>query len=182
WTIESVVYGADAALGLIAAMLAVAPLAYLLEPHQTVDALPAPLERTGIALAAALSLVPGIPRSFGEVREAQLMRGVRMTGLRALTDVLVPVALTAIERSMDLAEAMEARAFGSGRRSRFDRSTWSGRDLVVVAGALAAIVLAVGARAGGGAIDWYPYPVVTMPPIEPAMIAALVLLTPPTVP
>ena len=128
WTIESIVYGGDAALGLVAAMLAVAPLAYLLEPHQTVDALSAPLERTGIALAAALSLVPSIPRSFGEVREAQLMRGVRMTGLRALTDVLVPVALTAIERSMDLAEAMEARAFGSGRRTRYDQSTWSRRD------------------------------------------------------
>lgn len=182
WTVESVVYGLDAALGLTAAMLAVAPLAYVLEPHELVDALPARLDRTGIALAAALNLVPGIGRSFHEVREAQTMRGWRPTGVRAWSDVLVPVALTSIEGSMDLAEAMEARAFGSGPRTRYAPADWRRRDVVIAAGALAALALVFGARVLGGAADWYPYPVVTLPPIEPAMIAACLLLSPPAWP
>ena len=182
WTVESLVYGLDAALGIAAAMLAVAPLAFVLEPHELVDALPARLERTGMALAAALNLVPGIGRSFREVREAQSMRGWRPTGVRGWTDVLVPVALTSIEGSMDLAEAMEARAFGSGPRSRYAPATWRRRDVIIAAAAGLAIVLVVAARLLGGAPDWYPYPVVTVPSIDPAMIAACLLLSPPAWP
>ena len=163
-------------------MLAVAPLAYVLEPHELVDALPARLDRTGIALAAALNLVPGIGRSFHEVREAQTMRGWRPTGVRAWSDVLVPVALTSIEGSMDLAEAMEARAFGSGPRTRYAPAGWRRRDVAIAAAALAALGLVIVARVLGGAADWYPYPVVTLPPIEPVMIAACLLLSPPAWP
>lgn len=182
WTVESLVYGLDAALGLTAAMLAVAPLAYVLEPHELVDALPARLERTGMAFAAALNLVPGIGRSFREVREAQTMRGWRPKGLRAWSDVLVPVALTSIEGSMDLAEAMEARAFGSGPRSRYAPASWRRRDVAIGVGASLAIALVVVARLLGGAPDWYPYPVVTVPSIDPAMIVACLLLSPPAWP
>jgi energy-coupling factor transport system permease protein len=182
WTVESVVYGLDAALGLTAAMLAVAPLAYVLEPHELVDALPARLDRTGIALAAALNLVPGIGRSFHEVREAQTMRGWRPTGVRAWSDVLVPVALTSIEGSMDLAEAMEARAFGSGPRTRYAPAGWRRRDVAIAVAAIGALGLVIVARVLGGAADWYPYPVVTLPAIEPAMIAACLLLSPPAWP
>ena len=182
WTFESLVYGLDAALGLTAAVLAVAPLAYILQPHQLVDALPARLERTGIALAAALNLVPGIGRSFHDVREAQTMRGWRPTGIRSWSDVLMPVALTSIEGSMDLAEAMEARAFGSGPRTRYAPGGWRRRDVVIAAAALVAIGLVVVTRLLGGAPDWYPYPVVTMPTIEPAMVVACLLLSPPALP
>ena len=182
WTVESVVYGLDAALGLSAAMLAVAPLATILDPHDLVDALPARLERTGIALAAALNLIPGIGRSFQEVREAQTMRGWRPTGLRAWSDILVPVALTSIEGSMELAEAMEARAFGSGSRTRYAPVPWQRRDAAIAAGAALAIAIVVVARLAGGAADWYPYPVVTLPPIEPAMILACLALSVPAWP
>jgi energy-coupling factor transport system permease protein len=90
----------------------------------------------------------------------------------------MPVALTSIEGSMDLAEAMEARAFGSGPRSRYAPAVWRRRDLVVAVGAVLAIALVVVARLLGGAPDWYPYPDVTVPPIDPAMIVACLLLSP----
>ena len=54
------------------------------------------------------------------------MRGWRPTGVRAWSDVLMPVALTSIEGSMDLAEAMEARAFGSGPRTGTRRPAGDG--------------------------------------------------------
>jgi energy-coupling factor transport system permease protein len=175
WTLESIAYGFDAALGLAAAVLVVAPLSYVLEPAELVDALPKFLERAGIVVAAALNLVPGIGRSFGQVRDAQTMRGWRPAGVRSWADVIVPVAITAVEGSLELAEAMESRAFGSGPRSRYAPRAWTLRDSVVVVVSVAAIVLSVWAQAAGVAADWYPYPSLSIPPVSPAMFVAALL-------
>jgi len=111
-TLESLAFGGAIGLGLVAALLSVAPLSLILEPHDVVDAMPAALERTGIAVATSLNLVSGFGRTFTEVRDAQRMRGWKPGGLRSWNEILVPVVLTAIEDSVLLAESMEARAFG----------------------------------------------------------------------
>ena len=175
WTLESFVYGLNAALGLAAAILVVAPLSYVVEPHELVDALPHPAERAGIVVAASLNLVPGIGRSFRQVRDAQTMRGWQPKGIRSWAEVLVPVALTAVEGSLELAEAMESRAFGSGPRTRYAPSRWTRWDVLIVVASLASIGLAVWARAAGLAPDWYPYPGLTMPEVSPAMLIAAIL-------
>ncbi|MFI5258331.1 MAG: energy-coupling factor transporter transmembrane component T family protein [Candidatus Limnocylindrales bacterium] len=175
-TVESLAFGADLGLGLVAALLAVAPLSLVLEPHDVVDAMPHPLERTGIAVATSLNLVSGIGRTFTAVRDAQRMRGWRPHGLRSWNEVLVPVVLTAIEDSVLLAEAMESRGFGTGRRTSYAAGRWSRGDLAVVLAAMTAAVLFVGLRVAGVAIDWYPYPTLYLPPIQPALLAGCLAL------
>jgi energy-coupling factor transport system permease protein len=175
-TLESAIYGLDIAAGLAAALLAVAPLSLAADPADLVDALPAGLERTGAALAASLSLVPGVARTFVAVSEAQRMRGWRPRGPRSWTEVLVPVMLTAIEDSIQLAEAMAARGYGAGGRSHYLRLAWGRRDSLVL---LVAVVAAVGfaaARATGALGDWYPYPTLTFPPVEPVLVLLCLLL------
>ena len=141
----------------------------------SVDALPKFLERAGIVVAAALNLVPGIGRSFGQVRDAQTMRGWRPTGLRSWSEVIVPVAITAVEGSLELAEAMESRAFGSGPRTRYAPSRWTARDSAVLGASLGAIAITFWARAAGLAVDWFPYPGLSMPAVSPAMLVAALL-------
>jgi energy-coupling factor transport system permease protein len=175
-TVESLAFGGALGLGLVAALLAVAPLSLVLEPHDVVDAMPAPLERTGIAVATSLNLVSGIGRTFTAVADAQRMRGWRPRGLRSWHEVVVPVVLTAIEDSVLLAEAMEARGFGAGRRTSYAPGGWARRDLAVAATALAAAVTFVGLRLAGVQIDWYPYPTMYLPPIEPALVVACLAL------
>lgn len=169
-TFESLAYGGAIGLGLVAALLAVAPLSLVLESHDIVDAMPAALERTGIAVAASLNLVSGFGRTFTEVRDAQRMRGWKPAGLRSWNEVIVPVVLTAIENSVLLAEAMEARGFGAGRRTSYARGSWSRWDIAVVAVALAAAVLFVALSVAGVAMDWYPYPTPSLPPIHPLAV------------
>jgi len=175
-TVESLAYGGALGLGLVAALLAVAPLSLVLEPHDIVDAMPAPLERTGIALATSLNLVSGFGRTFAAVRDAQRMRGWRPRGLRSWNEVLVPVVLTAIEDSVLLAEAMEARGFGAGRRTSYAMARWNRWDLTVVVAALGAVALFMGLRLAGAQIDWYPYPTMYLPPINPALVAGCLAL------
>ena len=175
-TLESLAFGSDVGLGLVAALLAVAPLSMVLEPHDVVDAMPGPLERTGIAVATSLNLVSGFGRTFTAVSDAQRMRGWRPRGIRSWSEVLVPVVLTAIEDSVLLAEAMEARGFGATRRTSYAATRWSRVDAAVVAAALGSAALFIGFRLAGVAIDWYPYPILYLPPINPALVAGCLAL------
>lgn len=175
-TVESLAFGGALGLGLVAALLAVTPLSLVLEPHDVVDAMPAPLERTGIAVATSMNLVSGFGRTFAAVRDAQRMRGWKPRGLRSWNEVLVPVVLTAIEDSVLLAEAMEARGFGAGRRTSYAVTRWSRWDAAVVVAAVVAVALFIGLRVAGAEIDWYPYPTLYLPPINPALVAACLAL------
>jgi energy-coupling factor transport system permease protein len=175
-TLESLAFGGAVGLGLVAALLAVAPLAVVLEPHDVVDAMPQALNRTGVAVAASLNLMSSFGRTFAEVRDAQRLRGWQPRGLRSWNEVLVPVVLTAIEDSVVLAEAMEARAFGAGRRTSYATPAWTGWDVAVVAAALAAVAVFLGLRIGGVAMDWYPYPTLALPALEPWLVAACLAL------
>jgi energy-coupling factor transporter transmembrane protein EcfT len=171
-TVEALAYGGAIGLGLAAALLAVAPLSLVLEAHDVIEAMPPSMERTGIAVAGSLNLVSSFGRTFSEVRDAQRTRGWKPRGLRSWNEVLVPTLLTAIEDSVRLAEAMEARAFGAGRRTSYAGSKRSGWGTAVVASALAAAALFVALRVAGAPMDWYPYPSLSSPPINPLLVVA----------
>lgn len=180
-TVESLLFGCSVGLGLVAALLAVAPLSMVLESHDVIDALPSRLERTGIAVATSLNLVSGIGSTFQAVRDAQVMRGWRPSGIRSWREVFVPVVLTAIEDSILLAEAMEARGFGAGRRTSYATTSWRLWDTVVVLAGLAAVFAFVATRIVGANPDWYPYPTLYLPPVQPVLVAACLVLALPAI-
>jgi energy-coupling factor transport system permease protein len=127
-----------------------------------------------------MNLVSGFGRTFTEVSDAQRMRGWRPRGLRSWNEVLVPVVLTAIEDSVRLAEAMEARGFGAGRRTSYAAASWSRRDLLVVGAAVGAAGLFIGLRLAGVPVDWYPYPTLYLPPINPVLVLGCLALAVPS--
>src|SRR5258708_4983443 len=153
----------------------VARLSLALEPNAVVDAPPAPLHRTGTTLAASLNLIPGISRSLTSVREAQTMRGWRPRGLRSFSEILVPVTLTALENSIQLAETMEARGYGSGPRTRMSRPRLHGVDALTLACASISVLAFIAGRWSGAVADWYPDPSPTWPAGEAVMVAARLL-------
>ena len=175
-TLESVIYGLSAGLGIAAAALAMAPLSMVIEGQDIVDAIPRRLHRTGTTLAAALNLVPAIHRSVIAVREAQTMRGWRPRGPRSMVEILVPVTLTTFETSIQMAEAMEARAYGSGARTHAFPAPWDLASLLTLAVAAIVVGVMVAGRVGGALVDWYPYPTPTVPVVSPWLVAACLLL------
>ena len=175
-TVESAIYGAGAGLGIAAGAMVVAPLSLVLESHQLLDALPSPLHRAGTTLAASLNLIPGIGRSVTSVREAQALRGWRPRGPRSYAEILVPVTLTALENSIQLAEAMEARGYGSGPRTRMAPPGFHAIDLLTVVAAVIAAAAVIGGRLSGSVVDWYPYTSPAWPAVDPLMVGACLLL------
>jgi energy-coupling factor transport system permease protein len=179
YTLEALAFGATGGLTIAAAILAVAPFSLLLESHDIVDAMPQALTRSGAVIAASLNLVPEVGATFAQVSEAQRMRGWRPRGPRSWAEVIVPVVLTSVESSLQLAESMEARGFGSGPRTHVTPPQMSSGDWIVTASAATAVVLFVVASAAGWAQGWAAYPVLTAPPLDPrALLACALLFTP----
>lgn len=175
-TAEGFAQGATIAVGLVAAVSVAAALSVVLEPADLVDALPRGLERTGAALGAALNLVPATAASAVAVRDAQRLRGWRPRGPRAVVDLAVPVLLGAIERSTQLAESMEARAFGSGSRTRTTGDGRTRRNAVVGVVSVLALASLVAGHAAGAIDSWEAYPTPTVPSLAFVALAPALLL------
>lgn len=102
------------------------------------------LRRSVLAVALATRLVPTLERDAAGYVEALRGRGVAVDGLRGRARLLSPLVAGSLERSLNLAESMEARGFGRPGRTRTPSPPWSGWDrlaltaaaLVVLAGVL----------------------------------------------
>jgi energy-coupling factor transport system permease protein len=179
YTIEALAAGLSGGLTVGAAIVAAAPFSLMLASHDVMDALPAALSRTGAAIAASLNLVPSVAASFVQVSEAQRLRGWRPRGPRSWAEVVVPVVLTSVEGSIQLAESMEARGFGSGPRTSLKSSRLRRSDWLLISASAAAVIVFTAAHAAGLAVDWYPYPTLAPPAIGIVPLIACLLLVAP---
>jgi energy-coupling factor transport system permease protein len=124
-TLEAVVHGLLSAGALLAVLLVLATFNLLVDHDQLVRRLPRALDRSATVLSIALTFVPELMRAQREIREALALRGYRMRRLRDLPPLFVALLAEGLERSMTLAESMDARGFGrrlggpaGGRRDR----------------------------------------------------------------
>jgi energy-coupling factor transport system permease protein len=129
-------------LRLAAVGLAFAAYALLLDHDRLLQAGGA-LRRSVLAIALATRLVPTLERDAAGYVEALRGRGVEVEGLRGRARLLSPLLAGSLERSLNLAESMEARGFGRPGRTRAPRPPWQRVDRLALVGAL--VVVAGGA-------------------------------------
>jgi energy-coupling factor transport system permease protein len=96
-----------------------------------------------LAVALATRLVPTLERDAAGYVEALRGRGVVVEGLRGRARLLSPLVAGSLERSLNLAESMEARGFGREGRTRAPSPPWSALDHVVLAGAVLVVLAGV---------------------------------------
>ena len=84
----------------------------LTSPRRLLKSLPSALQEAGVAVTVALAFAPQAVASAGRLRSARRLRGRPDRGLRSLRGLAVPVLEGALDRSVDLAAAMDARGFG----------------------------------------------------------------------
>jgi energy-coupling factor transport system permease protein len=101
------------------------------------------LRRSVLAVALATRLLPTLERDASGFVEALRGRGVIVEGLRGRARLLSPLVAGSLERSLNLAESMEARGFGRPGRTRAPSPPWSTRDRVALAGAALAVLTGV---------------------------------------
>jgi energy-coupling factor transport system permease protein len=84
----------------------------LANPKRALRLLPGALHELGTAVAVAVTLAPQLIESVQRVARARRLRAGGGRGVRALRAITIPVLADALERSLMLAAAMEARGYG----------------------------------------------------------------------
>ncbi len=84
----------------------------LTSPRRLLKSLPGALYEAGVAVTVALAFAPQAVAAVVRLRAARRLRGRSDRGLRRIRGLAIPVLEGALERSVDLAAAMDARGFG----------------------------------------------------------------------
>jgi energy-coupling factor transport system permease protein len=139
-TSEELGNGIFQGLRLTAVALAFAAYALLLDHDRLVSGTRF-ARRSVLAVALATRLVPTLERDAAGLVESLRGRGVEVTGARGRARLLSPLLAGSLERSLNLAEAMEARGYGRPGRTRVAQPAWTldEKGALVLAAALVAI-------------------------------------------
>jgi len=105
----SAIYGG---LQLAALLICVGAANSLASPRRLLRSLPGALYEVGVAVTVSMSFAPQLVRAASRVRRARRLRGRSSSGLRGWVGVALPVLQDALEKSIDLAAAMDSRGFG----------------------------------------------------------------------
>lgn len=113
-TVEGLAGAVYAGLQLATMLACVGAANALANPRRLLRAVPGALYEVGVAVVVAMSFSPQLVEGVTRVRAARRLRGRPHRGVRGLRGVAMPVLEGALERSIDLAAAMDARGFGRG--------------------------------------------------------------------
>jgi len=113
-TLEGVTGAVYAGLQLATMLACVGAANALANPRRLLRSVPGALYEVGVSVVVALSFSPQLVEGVSRVRAARRLRGRPHRGVRGLRGVAMPVLQGALERSVELAAAMDARGFGRG--------------------------------------------------------------------
>ncbi len=162
-TAEALAWGATRGLGLWTLLLIFGAFNALVDHHRLLRLVPRSLFHAGLAVTIALALVPALVRSVQDITAAQRARGHRFGSLRSWWALIGPVLAGSLERSLHLAEALEARGYGRALAT----APMRGRMLALLSGLLGMVTAILGWLWGGPA---------TFPTLAPLGGISLVLV------
>lgn len=149
------------------------------DPFGILRLAPRRFHEPALAAALALSIAPRTLAMAGRVREGQRLRGINASGWRALPSLAVPVLETGMEEAVTLAESMDARGHGRGRRTRYRPAPWTAASTIVAstaAGGALAFLAASWTGAGGLHPSTFPP---AWPAADPRLLIAVLLIAVP---
>ena len=164
-TAESILAAAYDGLRLATLIICIGAANVLADPRRLLRNVPSALYEMGATLVVAVSVAPQLVESVGRVRRARRLRGRSGRGLRSLMGILIPVLEDALDRSLALAAAMDARGYGRSAHVAVRTRRLTGG---LVIGGL--IGICVGAY---GVLDETVAPVLGMPMLATGVAAAI---------
>ena len=111
-TLEAVLNAFYFALQLAAIFCCIGAANALGSARQLLRYVPAALYEIGIACVIALTFAPQLVTDAGRVRDAARLRGGNVGRMRRFGRLVMPILEGALERSVDLAAAMDSRGYG----------------------------------------------------------------------
>ncbi|AXK34928.1 energy-coupling factor transporter transmembrane protein EcfT [Streptomyces armeniacus] len=111
-TAEGMLFAAYDGLRLATLLICVGAANALASPARLLKSLPGALYEAGVAVVVAMTFAPNLVADVQRLRSARRLRGRADRGVKALLQVGLPVLEGALERSVAVAAAMDARGYG----------------------------------------------------------------------
>lgn len=146
---ESVLFATSMSLRLFLAIATFAILTFTVHPDQLLRVLSKFGFRSTTSLSIATRMYPTIAADSVNIEDAMRARGVEfdegnlIAKARAKAPVMMPLLLNSMDRSMEIAEAMEARGFGAGPRSQYFDTPLRTLDKIMMASFIIAVPFGV---------------------------------------
>ncbi|MEO5953906.1 MAG: energy-coupling factor transporter transmembrane component T [Chloroflexia bacterium] len=142
-TLEGMVSAALDGVSLMSVLAVFAAFSAGADYYALLRSVPSAMHGAGLVTSIAITFVPQTIQRWSEIREAQSLRGHRVRRIPDLLPLIIPLLAGGMERSMNLAEAMESRGFSRATaRSRaippivVQLGLASGLGLVLVGGTM----------------------------------------------
>ena len=161
-TLEEVVAGLVLGLRLLTVTLLLGAGLAIVDQDRLLDAAMRLAPRSALTAALAARSLPALERDARALSETARGRGAQIGGggwarrARAAAPLVVPLLGSSLERSLDVAEAMTVRGYGSGIRTRRRPPAPTGLEWALGAAGVLLGALAVAAAFGLAAYDAYP--------------------------
>jgi len=163
FTVEAISYGAAMGVRLLDMVSVFCLFNLIVHPDCFFSLFSTFARKSALAVSLATRLLPVMFAAMQNIREAQQLRGVdfskgtlreRAAKNASLINILL---VSSLEDSLQLAEAMHARAFGSGPRSRYRRDVFRPRDGICLAGSIFSLGATIfGLARGVGSYTYFP--------------------------
>jgi energy-coupling factor transport system permease protein len=111
-TAEALAWGFTRGFGIWTLMVLFGAFNALVDHHRLLRLAPPALFHAGLAVTIAVAFVPSLLRAIAEIGQAQRARGHRFGGPRSWPPLVAPLLAGSLERSVQLAEALDARGYG----------------------------------------------------------------------
>jgi len=149
-TVEEVAFGLTMGLKMLVLMSLLCLYDRLQRTDQALQVWGRVAPKTALTLIMATLVLPRLQRDIREIREALMARGASWTHgawphrIRQAYPVFRILLLSSLEGSWQTAEALYARAFGSGRRTSAALVRWGRLDTVVAVVTMTLLLLTAG--------------------------------------
>jgi energy-coupling factor transport system permease protein len=150
-TSESLYFAASMCLRLFLAIGAFSLLTFTVHPDQTLRILSKFGFKAMTGLSIATRMYPTIAADSNNISDAMKARGVEFDDgnvikkAKARAPVIMPLLLNSMDRSLEIAEAMEARGFGAGKRTNYFAKPLSLSNKIITAIFLATLPVGISA-------------------------------------
>jgi len=148
-TEESMLFALSMSLRLFLAVGAFSLLTLAVHPDEALGILSRFGYKTMTGLSLSTRMYPTIAADSRNIMDSMRSRGVEfdegnfVQKTKARAPVLMPLLLNSLDRSIGIAEAMEARGFGSGKRTIYNETSMTTRERLMIVSFLAAMVFGV---------------------------------------
>lgn len=185
-SLEAICYGAVMSVRLLCIISIFCLYNLIVHPDKALNLFSRFTGRSVLVISLAIRMFPTMIRELENIRAVQQVRGVNFSKgpvierMRKYTSLITVLLLSSLEASFDIAEAMQARAFGSGPRSCYSRNPWRLRDTVFLAGGLCALGVGLwGLWFNCGSFQYYPQlgSLMAAPGTVPVLLAVCLCLT-----